>query len=194
MKDSTHGVREELRGVLIFLAIIWTVFLLNYVVPIDFNRFGLVPRSFFGAIGIPLMPFLHANLGHLLGNSIPLFVLLTLLAGSRSRSWETVGEIVFVGGVLLWVFGRENIHVGASGLVFGLIVFLILSGFLEGRIIPLIISVAVALLYGGTLFWGVLPTAGSQVSWDGHLCGAVAGGLNAVFLAKAPTDGEEAPQ
>ena len=76
--------------------------------------------------------------------------------------------------------------IGASGLIFGLVAFLILSGLLERRIIPLIVSFAVGIFYGGTLLWGVLPTAGSAVSWDGHLCGAVAGGLAAWFLAREP--------
>ena len=179
---------------LVFVGIIWAVFLLDVLIPLDFNRLGVVPRSPFGVLGIPLMPFLHANVGHLASNTIPLLVLLTLLAGSKARSWEIVGEIVFVGGILLWIFGRSSAgdgggrfaHVGASGLIFGLIAFLILSGFLERRVIPLTVSVVVALLYGGTLLSGVLPSSGPYVSWDGHLCGAIAGGTSAYFLTKAP--------
>lgn len=191
MTDAAHTVREEFRGVLVFMGGIWAAFALNWLVyPIDFNSYGVVPRDFSGAIGIPIMPFLHVSIGHLLSNTIPLFVLLTLLAGSRARSWEIVGEIILVGGVLLWIFGRSVTHVGASGLVFGLVAFLILSGFLERRIVPLMISIGVGFLYGSTLVWGVLPSAGSHVSWDGHLCGAIAGGLTAYILTKAPKEEE----
>jgi len=190
MADAKHTIGEELKGVTAFVGAVWAVFVIDWIVPIDFTRFGLTSRSFFGAIGIPTMPFLHANLTHLAANTIPLFVLLALLAGSKVRSWEIVGEIVLVGGVLLWLFGRSVIderpvtHVGASGLVFGLIAFLILSGLLERRVVPLLVAVLVAFLYGGTLLWGVLPTVDCGVSWDGHLCGAFAGGLSAGFLAK----------
>jgi membrane associated rhomboid family serine protease len=115
-----------------------------------------------------------------------LIVLLTLLAGSRARSWEIVLEIVLLGGLLLWLLGRHANHIGASGLIFGLIVFLILSGLLERRVIPLIVSASVALLYGGTLLSGVLPGLGPHISWDGHLCGAIAGGMIAYGLTRHP--------
>jgi len=191
MPNATHTIADELKGVTALIAVLWVVFLLDWIIPVDFNRFGLEPRSLFGAIGIVTMPFLHRDVAHLAGNTIPLFILLTLLAGSKARSWEIVGEIVLVGGVLLWLFGRNATHVGASGLVFGLIAFLILSGLLERRVVPLIVALLVAFLYGGTLLSGVLPTVARGVSWDGHLCGAIAGGLSASFLHKETRREEE---
>ena len=192
MKNGAHTIGQELKGIAIFVGVVWGVFILDWIVyPIKFNSYGLVPRTLSGAIGVVSMPFLHASLGHLLGNTVPLFVLLALLAGSKARSWEIVGEIILVGGVLLWVFGRHVTHVGASGLVFGLVAFLIVSGLLEKRIIPLIVCLIVGILYGGTLIWGVLPGVDSQVSWDGHLCGAIAGGLIAWFLTREPKEEKE---
>jgi membrane associated rhomboid family serine protease len=76
------------------------------------------------------------------------------------------------------------VHIGASGLISGLAAFLILSGFLEQRIVPLLIALLVGFLYGGSLLLSVLPRFGSQVSWDGHLCGAIAGGLVAYALTR----------
>ena len=138
------------------------------------------------------MPFLHANLHHLISNTIPLVVLLILLAGSRAESWEVVAVIIVLGGLLLWIFGRSADHIGASGLISGLTAFLILSGFLEQRIVPLLIALLVGFLYGGSLIFGVIPRFGSNISWDGHLCGAVAGALVAFALAqnsqKQPAD------
>ena len=130
------------------------------------------------------MPFLHANLHHLVGNTVPLIVLLILLAGSRAESWEVVLMISCLGGLLLWVFGRPAVHIGASGLISGLAAFLILSGLLEQRIIPLLIALVVVFLYGSSLILGVLPRIASQISWDGHLCGAIAGGLVAYALTR----------
>ncbi len=176
-----HTIQQELHGVVSFIAILWGVYLLDWIVPGQFANWGIVPRTLWGLVGIPLCPFLHAGLGHLLSNTIPLFILLVLLAGSRVRSWETVAEIVVLGGGLLWVFGRPAVHVGASGLIYGLIAFLIVAGFREKRFVPLIIAMLVGFLYGTTLLWGVLPSVGSHVSWDGHLCGAIAGGLLGYF-------------
>jgi membrane associated rhomboid family serine protease len=185
MASASHPVREEIHGVLLFVGSIWGVFLLSLAFP-SLDSYGVVPRTLAGLVGIPAMPFLHANLDHIVSNTPPLLILLMLLAGSKARSWEIVIEVALLGGLLLWLFGRRADHIGASGLILGLAAFMIVSGLLERRIVPLMVSVVVAFLYGGTLLWGVLPRLGSHVSWDGHLCGAVAGGLVAYALTKAP--------
>jgi membrane associated rhomboid family serine protease len=107
-----------------------------------------------------------------------------LLAGSRARNWEIVGELVLLSGVLLWIFGRPAIHVGASTLIFGLAVFLVVSGFRERRPLTILIAVLVLFFYGGSVVAGILPRIGSSVSWDGHLAGAVAGGLIGYSLTR----------
>ena len=180
---AAHSIRDEIHGVLLFLAAIRAVFLISLALP-SLDSLGVVPRTVHGLVGVAAMPFLHASLGHIMGNTVPLLILLMLLAGSRARSWLVVLAIVLLGGLLLWMFGRNATHIGASGLVFGLIVFLIGSGFLERRIVPMLIALFVAFVFGGALISGVLPTAGETVSWDGHLCGAVAGGLVAYVLAR----------
>src|SRR6187401_1500378 len=113
-----------------FVGAIWAVFLLEYVLPFDLTSFGLVPRTLTGLVGIPAMPFLHANLLHIVRNTVPLFILLILLAGSKANSWTVIVEVVLLGGVLLWLFGRPGNHIGASGLISGLTAFLIVSGLL----------------------------------------------------------------
>jgi membrane associated rhomboid family serine protease len=172
-----HTVKEELKGILSFVGVIWVVFLADVVIPVDINAWGVVPRTTSGLIGIPAMPFLHAGWQHLLGNTVPLTVLLCLTAGSRANSRTVVICVILAGGSLLWLFGRNANHIGASGLIYGLMAFLLVAGTLERRLVPLAVAVLVGFLYGGTLFFGVLPTAGEQVSWDGHLFGAIAGGL-----------------
>jgi membrane associated rhomboid family serine protease len=86
-----------------------------------------------------------------------------------------VGAIIVGAGLLLWLAGRGGrYHIGASGLVFGLIGFLIASGFFERRLVPLLISIFVGFMYGGSLLMGVLPTDATK-SWEGHLFGAAVG-------------------
>jgi membrane associated rhomboid family serine protease len=88
------------------------------------------------------------------------------------------------GGSLLWLFGRTATHIGASNLIFGLVVFLIVSGLLEKRLVPLLIAIVVGVVYGGSLLSGIVPELGSRISWDGHLCGAVAGALVAYAVTR----------
>ena len=179
-----HSAREELRGVLVFVGIVWCSFVVGLILPFSINSFGVTPRSLTGLVGIPLMPFLHADLKHLLSNTVPLTILLLLLAGSNAKSSEIVIYLVLIGGALLWLFGRPMTHVGASGLIYGLIAFLLVSGSLERRLVPLVVSIVVGILYGGTLLSGIVPDLGSHISWEGHLFGAVGGGLVARLLTK----------
>jgi membrane associated rhomboid family serine protease len=125
MPGEPHTIRQEISGVIVFLGAIWAVFLASLLFP-GLDHYGVLPRRMVGLVGIPVMPFLHANLQHILSNTIPLFILLVLLAGSRAESWGVVVSISLLGGLLLWIFGREAVHIGASGLVSGLHAFLIL--------------------------------------------------------------------
>lgn len=183
-RGNAHRVQEELTGILTLIGAIWAVYIVSWVFPgLKLRHCGLDPRDLDGLVGIVTMPFLHGSLGHVISNTVPLLVLLALLAGSRANSWSIVIGIALLGGALLWAFafqGDAN-HIGASGLVCGLTTFLILSGFLERRLIPLLVSVLVLFLYGTSLLLAMAPTKG--ISWDGHLYGAVAGALVAYWLA-----------
>ncbi len=181
---AKHTIREELVGVIAFVGVVWCVFIIGYVLPFRLEAFGITPRTRSGLVGILAAPFLHANLGHLINNTIPLTVLLLLLAGSKAQSWKIVFYIVLLSGALLWLFGRPATHIGASGLIYGLVAYLILSGIREQRLVPMIISIVVGFLYGGTLASGLVPRLGSQVSWEGHLLGAIAGGVVAYVMTQ----------
>lgn len=187
---TKHTIGNELLGVLVFVGVLWCVFLVGLLLPANINALGVTPRTLTGLVGIPLMPFLHEDFKHLASNTVPLIVLLMLLAGSKANSWSIVAFIVFAGGAMLWLLGRSATHIGASGLVFGLMAFLLASGILERRIVPLMISVLVGFLYGGTLLSGILPDLGSHVSWEGHLFGAIAGVLGAWLMTRQDDSAE----
>jgi membrane associated rhomboid family serine protease len=180
---AAHAIRDELHGIFWFIGSIWAVFLITCAFP-SLDAWGVTPRTMTGLVGIVTMPFLHANRHHILSNTVPLFVLLALLAGSRANSRKIVIDIILLSGTLLWSFGRYATHIGASSLIFGLIVFLLVSGFLERRPLPLAIAALVGFFYGGVLIGGVMPDFGSHISWDGHLCGAIAGGIVALALTR----------
>ena len=170
-----------------FLGAMWAVYLVDFIVPGSFIEYGLVPRTFRRLPGIALMPFLHANFTHLIGNTIPVAVLLSLTVLTRERPWESIIAIIVGGGVLLWLFGRPANHVGASGLVFGLITFLIIVGIREKQFVSIAVAIAVGLLFGGSLLGGIIPSFGSSVSWDGHLFGAISGVLVGIATSEKVT-------
>lgn len=182
MNNYVHKIKEEAIIIALFISVIWLVFMLDIFLPLE--KLGLIPRDAGGLFGIITMTFLHVDLQHILSNTLPLVVLLALLAGSRADSRMVVVFIIAFGGILLWLFGRgHSIHIGASLLIFGLATFLVVSGLLEKRTIPMIISIGIALMYGTSLLSGILPWQ-KGVSWDGHLMGALAGGITAWLLVK----------
>ncbi len=178
---NIHSIKRDLVGVCIFIAIIWVAFFLDRFLPLE--NLGLVPRTLRGLTGIVAMPFLHGDFKHLLGNTIPLAVTMLLMAGSRANSGAIVAIIALLCGVGLWIFGRTALHIGASGVVFGLITFHVFAGIFEKRLQSVLISVVVGLLYASTLLQGVVPFQ-PGVSWEGHLIGALSGALVASVVSR----------
>jgi len=136
---------------------------------------GIAPRTVRGLIGIACSPLLHANLGHLLANAVPLFILLTLLhLDRRYRPATTLLCIWAASGLGTWLIGRGGaVHLGASSIIYGLVTFLAASGVLQRTWLSVLVALLVVTLYGGVMY-GVLPAQG-PISWEGHLCGACAG-------------------
>ncbi|WPD23251.1 MAG: rhomboid family intramembrane serine protease [Candidatus Electrothrix scaldis] len=163
---------------------IWAIYLLDLILPIRLNAYGIVPRTTGGLLGIPLTNFLHANLRHLISNTVPLFVLSLLLTlFYRKIFFDVIIIIIGCGGSLVWLFARSANHIGASMLIYGLAAFLISYGLLKRELVPVIISVLVALVYGLGMLGGMLPFHGF-ISWEGHLFGAVGGVVAARLLRK----------
>jgi membrane associated rhomboid family serine protease len=163
----------ETSSVLVGLMILITF--LDAVLPIDLRVFGIRPRTTLGLIGIAFAPLLHANFAHLFANAVPLLVLLFLLfAQPRYSPQRTLAWLWMGSGVGTWLIGRgDAIHIGASSLIYGLVVYLIATGWWLRNWRSILVSVVVVILYGG-IFFGVLPHRGI-VSWEGHLAGAVTG-------------------
>lgn len=171
-------ISKKIKICLVLLLSIWAIFVLNVILPIDFNQYGIRPRTLSGIFGVFLSPFLHGNLPHIISNSIPLFVLtLVLLVFYEKQALGTILGIILLGGLLVWLladfFTGYTVHIGASGLIYGLVAFLILSGIFQRSFKSLLISIVVFLVYGG-IFYYILPHR-PNISWEGHLFGALAG-------------------
>jgi membrane associated rhomboid family serine protease len=172
------------------LAVMWAVEIIDLLPGVDLDSLGIRPRTARGLIGIPLAPFLHSGLGHLIANTIPFVVLGAVVALSGiTRFLEVTVTIVLVSGLGTWLFGAgDTIHLGASGLVFGYLTYLIARGFFAAKPLWILGGIVIGLLYG-SLLWGLLPRPG--ISFTGHLFGAVGGVLAAFALHGKHTREEE---
>lgn len=170
-----------------FVALLWVSEILDAVQGGDLDQYGIRPRSEEGLWGILLAPLLHGGFGHLEANSVPLLVLGFLVAAVSFGRWAAVMAWSWlVSGVGVWLLAPANsLTIGASGLVFGLLTYLLVAGFLERKPVRILIGVAVFLVYGGVLL-GVLPGA-PGVSWQGHLFGAIGGLVAARVHARRTT-------
>jgi membrane associated rhomboid family serine protease len=161
----------------------WLVFFLDTKFNLNLARFGTSPRTLSGLTGILFSPFLHSNLEHIAGNSIPLLVLgMLTFYFYKPIAWGSFLWIYFMAGIWLWVGGRNNpegsiYHIGASGLIYGAATFLFFSGVFRRHKPLMVISALVAFLYG-SMMYGIFPLE-RNVSWEAHLFGAISG----VFVA-----------
>lgn len=158
-----------------FVAVLWLLEGLDQASGNALDGYGIRPRIEDGLLGIVLAPWLHLGWAHLMSNTVPLFVLGVLVMLDGWRTWLTTTVIVvLVSGVTVWLLAPPNsVTIGASGIVFGWLMYLLVRGFYTRSPGQIVLGVLVFLLYGGAL-WGVLPTA-VGVSWQAHLGGAVGG-------------------
>lgn len=173
----------------VMLAVMWGEEIVDLVPGTPFDGWGVRPRTVRGLFGIVFAPFLHVSFGHLIANTIPFAVLGGGIALGGTRQVVEVTAIAGLSsGLGIWVFAAGNsIHLGASGLVFGYLTYLVSRGVIAKNVLWIIGGLIVLAFYGG-LFWGLLPTP--SVSWLGHLFGA-AGGLLAAWMLHGDHDDHE---
>ncbi|HEY2085194.1 MAG TPA: rhomboid family intramembrane serine protease [Mycobacterium sp.] len=183
-----------------FVALLYIIEALDQLNGHRFDDNGIRPREVDGLWGILFAPLLHANWGHLAANTGPALVLgfLVTLAGLSRFVWATA-IVWIVGGFGTWLIGNwgsscglESDHIGASGLIFGWLTFLLVFGFFTRSGWQIVIGLVVLVLYGGVL-WGAVPVLNvcGGVSWQGHLCGGLAGVLAAYLLSRPEREARE---
>jgi membrane associated rhomboid family serine protease len=172
--------------ILLFVAVLYVVELLDQLSGSRLQELGGVePRESDGLDGILFAPVLHGPWSHLIANTVPLLIFGFLLLLAGVRRWLVVTAAVWIiGGAGVWLTGEDRtVHVGASVLIFGWLTYLLLRGLFSGRPGQLALGFLLLLLYGGVL-WGVLPGQ-PGISWQGHLFGAIGGGVAAWWLGRA---------
>lgn len=160
------------------------ILILDSVLTLNLNQYGIVPRSTTHFIGIVIAPFLHANWAHLFSNFFPFIILASLIGlHSAKRFVFLLPFFIVTTGLLVWIFARGNsIHIGMSGVIYAFWGFLLVYGVVRRQFISIMISLITLFFYGGLVF-GVFPGQ-IGVSFESHLIGAVVGALTGYCLAK----------
>ena len=189
--SSNRVAREEGLALLAAtVAVMWIVQLINSLDSYKLDRDGLYPHNLDRIWGIFTTPFLHASWSHLIGNTIPFVFMGILIALAGPARFAAVTLIVIVlGGLGTWLISPAGVPVvGASGVVFGYATFLLTRGFFNHSVVEILAGVVVGAVFGSALLASLVPHG--NVSWQGHLCGGIAGVIAAWLLSR---DRSEAP-
>jgi membrane associated rhomboid family serine protease len=188
VRQETQALAREVKTQATILgglvAAMWGLELIDLVIfQGALDGYGIFPRTIIGLRGILFAPFLHGGLPHLIANTVPFLTLGWFVMLQKTSDFFIVTAITMVvSGLGVWLIGSSGVHIGASGLVFGYLGFLLLRGYFQRNIPSILLSLIVGFLYGGAI-WGVLPTV-PGVSWEGHLFGFIGGIIAARLLSQ----------
>ena len=186
-KSDKKELYSSLFVPFLFLLTMWLVKIIEVNFNFSFVKFGVFPQTYSGLKGILFSPFIHKDFTHLLNNSYPVIILGGMLFSFyRKIAARIFLWLIFISGFWLWIIGRPSFHIGASGIIYALASFILVSGIIRKNPRLSAVSLVVVFLYG-SMIWGILPT-NEAVSWEGHLAGFVAGILVAIFYK---TEGPE---
>jgi membrane associated rhomboid family serine protease len=190
-KPRLADLAPGLIAVAVMLALMWGEEIVDLLPGTRFDRWGVRPRSVRGLFGIVFSPFLHTGFPHLIANTIPFAILGGAIAlGGTKQYVEVSGLVALSSGAGIWIFGAGNsVHIGASGLVFGYLTYLVSRGIIAKNVWWILGGLVTLAFYGG-LFWGLLPSP--RVSWLGHVFGAV-GGVLAAWMIHGDHDLDDDP-
>ena len=168
---------------LTFPILLWVIYLVTYLFDIYPYKLGILPRNFSGLVGIFTSPLIHGGFSHLISNTAPLVFMGLGIFYFYPKVAYRVFTIIYLGtGILVWIFGREVYHIGASGIIYGFVSLLFFSGIFRKDNRSIALALIVIFLYGG-LIWGVLPVE-KGVSWESHLFGAIVGFISSFIFRK----------
>ena len=176
-----RDLRKSAYIMLVFIGLLWWVGVIDAVFNLQLARYGVLPREISGLRGILFAPLIHGSWLHLLANTPPLFILGTaMLYGYPNASRLALPAIYLLSGIGVWIFARNNYHIGASGLAYGMMFFVFVIGVLRRDRLSIVLSMIVFFLYGG-MIWGIFPQR-AGVSFESHFFGAISGVIMAFLL------------
>ncbi len=182
MASPRRNIFKLIQFPIYLVASLWVIHILKVSGVLNFRTFGLLPRDVDGILGIFTSPFVHGSFQHLMSNSVPLFVMTLLIVFFYKRiAYQSILLIYVLTGLAVWSFARGNvIHIGASGVVYGLVAFVFWTGIFRRNVKSIILALIIVFLYSG-LFLGIMPNQ-PGISWESHLFGGLVGILVAFWM------------
>jgi membrane associated rhomboid family serine protease len=182
MDKKLSDILYQIRFPVLLIVLLWVVEFYELFSGNDLHRWGIFPREWDSFLGILTAPFVHSDFEHLISNTVPLFTLTCVMVFFyRKVAVPSYIIIQFLTGFAVWVFARPSYHIGASGVVYGLVSFVFWSGVFRRNMKSIVLALIVVIMYSG-YFYGVLPNK-EGVSWESHLFGGFVGIFTA-FLFK----------
>lgn len=180
-EDDSRRLQRAFALAAAFTAVLWVIKLAELALGMDLSPYGVRPRQADGLAGIVFAPLMHGSLAHLFANTAPLLVLGTALFYGYPRAARIAMPVIYLGsGAAVWLFARPAYHLGASGLAFGMLLFIFVIGVLRWDRRAIALALIVSFLYGG-MIWGILPGK-PGISFEYHLAGALIGTMLAIAL------------
>ncbi len=185
MKEVVGEIKTQVLILLTLVAMLWGIEILDtFVFSHGLDTLGILPRNPIGLRGIIFAPFLHGSFAHLSANTIPFILLGWLIMAQNIADFAIVSVIcIILGGLGTWLFANGGVHIGASGVIFGYLGFLLTRYYFDRRLSSGLIALFVGCTYGSVL-WGVLPSL-PGISWEGHLFGFLSGIVAARLVVKS---------
>lgn len=173
------------HGLFVAIAIVFTLVafaVINGFYNQDLHNLGIRPRTITGILGIFTAPLLHGDFNHLLSNSFPLlFAIPGLFYFHYKNALPVLVVIYLLSGFWVWLTGRDAVHLGASGVVFGLLSFLFFAGLFQKNRSGFAVAAVILFLYGIPVITGFIPSPG--ISFEAHISGATAGLFMAAYIS-----------
>lgn len=183
MSDTVHSFKRRMRWPVMYIFVMWLVYFFSLIFNVDLGNWGVFPRMVEGMAGILTAPFIHANIKHLLSNTIPMLGMLTIMVMFYPRvALKSFLMIYVLTGLCVWLFGRPVYHIGASGVVYGLVAFVFWSGVFRRSLKSIVLALIIVFLYT-PMFAGILPNQ-EGISWESHLLGAFVGIFTSFYYKK----------
>lgn len=192
MEKTSEQFFSSVKFAFGLVLLFWIVHFISLIPGISFITYGIYPRHPDGLAGIFLAPFIHGDFHHLISNSTPMLVLTTTIFFFYRRiAFKSFITIYLLTGLAVWLFARRSYHIGASGVVYGLVSFVFWSGIFRKNLKSIVLALIVTVLYSG-YFYGILPNQ-EGISWESHLFGGIIG-IFAAYWFRSDIEDDERPK
>jgi membrane associated rhomboid family serine protease len=190
--EDRYRVGQAIGQTGVALALLWWIHIIRHIGDLDWRWAAIDPGVTAGLVGVLTGPLIHGSFGHLISNTVPMWILGSMARYAYPRAlWFALPTIWLCSGLGTWLFGRPSLHLGASGVAHGLMFFLFVIGLLRRDRLAIVVALITFFLYG-SMIWTIFPQE-PGVSWEAHLFGAIGGVISALLWRKRDAIAPRAP-